>query len=37
MRQRRGRCQYCRSKLCTICFCVLMFGTLLLVFLRSYY
>jgi hypothetical protein len=37
MRQRRGRCQYCKSKLCTICFCVLMFGTLLLVFLRSYY
>lgn len=36
MRQRH-RCQYCKSKLCTICFCILMFGTVLIVFLRSYY
>ena len=37
MRQQHSRCRYCKSKLCTICFCILMTGTILLVFLRNYY
>jgi len=35
--QQRHRCQYCKNKLCSICFGILMFGTILTVFLRSYY